>query len=360
MMKSLRIIPLILGLVLASACVQTIHEYPKTSDALVKVDIVVDRTPAQLYKVLDVTNQNTPKLHTLSEWTLANTKASQAYSEDVLKAFVGAKVSQGWTIRLVWELYEGETLMKEGVEVLPELVDEPVFHLEFPIKGGNYSLLAWADYVPVDTSEDYYFETSDLRKVLCDNTKRAECKNNEERDCFCSMIPIRVEVPIAALDVQQFHGTLIRPQGRYVILSDDYADYIKLVDVPVENNISTIKYPGFINTGFNVLTGKPNDSSVRLEYLYKPTLYEFKNNTCVLVGEDYSFVNGSESVIMTSLEISNQSTGYTSQYVDTQIPLYANKLTVIIGNYLTVKSQSEGIGISEGFDDEIIIPLSRN
>lgn len=356
-MKLIRAILTLIAVTLLLSCVQTIHEYPETTDALVKIDLDVDRDPAALYKVLDITVKDSPQLHSLAEWSTKNTKASQDYPIELLNTFEQTKPIDGWTTRLVWELYEGDNLVNQGFEVSEELVDRPHYHLEMPLKGGNYVLLAWVDYVPSGTEEDYYFNTEDLRKVTTDNTKRAECMNNEERDCFCVAIPINVEIPRTALEVQEFAGTLIRPQGRYVILSDDYKEYIKQVNFPVEQNVSTVRYPSFINTGFNVMTGRPNDSSVRLEYKYIPTLYEFKNNTCVLVAEDYSFVNGSESIIVADLEIKNQRTDYVSNFDNTQIPLYANKLTVIIGNYLTLKSDTGGFSISDEFEDEIVIPI---
>lgn len=352
----IKLIVIALG-VLLSSCVKTIHEYPITTSSLVRVQIEVDRTPAPLYKILDNTITGKPTLHTVTEWASMTTKASQDYTVETLNSFVQTKAIDGWTVRLVWELYQADQLVLEGKMVLKELVDNPIFRLELPIPGGEYTLLAWADYVPVGTADDVYFNTENLQYVLTDNIKRLQCTNNEERDSFCAAIPLSVEVPDYSMEIQQFYGVLTRPQGRYVILSDDYADYSKLTNTPVEDNESTISYPSFINTGYNVMKGRPNDSSVKLKYTYTPALYIFENNTCAQVGDDYSFVNGEESVILTNVEITHKKTGYVSNFENTQIPLYANKLTIVIGNYLTGKTSSGGFEISDGFEDEIIIPL---
>lgn len=342
-------------LLMLVGCDKTIHEYPSYPTSPVRVHLEVDRTPAQLHTIIDNTVKGKTVICSAEKWTETNTKTARDYTLDALNSFVSTKSIDGWTIRLALELYYKDRLLLKGKSVKKELEQNPVFDLEYDLPPGDYTLLTWADYVPKGTSEDYHFITENLRQVRTDNDKRLECSNNEQRDCFCCVIPLKVAQSERRLNEQHFSGVLTRAQGRYVILSDDYNDYLQMSDVKIEENISTVFFPSFVNSAYDVMIGCPNDASVGLKYYYTPSVYSYEGKLSALVAEDYSFVSGAESVITANISIGHKGSNYQSNYNDLSIPLYPNKLTVVIGSYLTSKSSSGGVKIDDNFSGEIII-----
>lgn len=338
-----------LALMLTS-CHETIHEHPDGTEASVTVTLTVDNHEPELYTVVDYTD-GTPVQTSLDLSSRTNDLCSRTIDPTQ------------WQVHIVWRLYNGSLsdinggraqLVGSGVGVTGYSY-QPTYVVAKDIPQGCYTLLAWADYTPTGTEGDYYYNTSDLSHVQCDLDRRTDCADNDQRDCFCTAYQFTVSGVREYGESRTYNATLTRPQGRYIVLVTDYKKYLQLTDRPVEESTSTVTYPSFINTGYNLQELRPNEGTRGLSYRLAPTMQQWEGQGVVRIADDYSLVNGSESHVTLDMKVSNPTLGVLSTNSGIDVPLYPDKLTVVVGRFLTGDSKNGGLTIDDGFEDEWII-----
>lgn len=345
-----------------SSCDCTVHEYPDGTEASVSLTMIVDNEAPQIYTIVDYTS-GTKQTFNIAEWighATINGMPTFSRAYDIYDRGIDASK---WDTRLVWEIHDGsiEDVKKGATRVvqrgsqLVAVENNPRYTTTVDIPAGKYTLLAWADYVPTGHDSDYYYDTSDFWKIKSDFDRRKECDENCQRDCYAKVYEFTVADVETAGEARAYTTTLTRPQGRYVVLSSDYDKYLDLTNRPVDENTSLIAYPSFINVGYSIPELRPNESAKGLYYKFIPGLYTFDERQMVCLGDDYSFVNGEESHVTLNIKVTNPTLGQLSTNSGIDIPLYANRLTVVIGKFLTDSSSSGGLDINDNFDDEIII-----
>lgn len=268
-----------------------------------------------------------------------------------------------WQVHIVWELHKGSLAdVKDGTSTLiaretetTELQEQPVITAAANLPAGAFTLLAWADYSPVDTDGDWFYDTTDMENIRCDIEKRGLCNDNDLRACFGTAFEFSVSGGCLADGWQFFNTKLTRPQGRYVVLATDYDKYRQLTDMPIGDNSLALTYPSYINTGFTVPEQRPNEGTRGVQYKQRPTLTEFDGQTVVRTGDDYSFVNGEVSHVTLDMKVTSPDLGQLSANSGINIPLFADRLTVFIGNFLTDDSKQGGLTVDDSFDDETTI-----
>lgn len=356
------LLPVLLALIL-SGCCETIHEHPDAGTAHITLTMNVKKSGPELYTVIEYDGSN-KTIFSANEYDIFSRADMRSTLAELLART--AIDTEKWDLRLSWELYDGTRddinrgdarLIERKSELIDYAPDMPGHTIEFDAPAGLYTLLAWADFVPKGTVDDYYYDTSDFKSLMSDPDLRRTCANNDQRDCFAQAYDFTVEsVPFAG-DRRHYETTLIRPQGRYVILASDYDAYRRLTDTPVEENRVEVYYPKFINVGYNILEQRPNDGQEGLSYTMNPRTYDFEDRRMICVGDDYSFVNGEISYVHVNLGVFTPGNSKLSENKNIEIPLYADKLTVVVGKFLATSGGSGGISIDDGFEDEIVIPL---
>lgn len=340
----------LLAVLLCAACHPTIHEHPDDDHLEVTLQLTVDNHEPELYMVVDYT-EDTPTLTTVAQTARSGNLITRTLDP------------ASWQVHIVWELHSGTLAdVKAGQSVLiskgtvaTELQEQPTHSVVADITAGRYTLLAWADYTPTGTDEDWFYDTADMANIRCDLERRTACTDNDQRDCFQTAFEFSVSGGCMADGKQFFSATLTRPQGRYVVLATDYDKYLQLTSRPVADNRAYLTYPSYINTGFTVPGQRPNESTRGVEYTLTPALTEFEGQTVVRTADDYSFVNGDVSYVTLDMKITNPDLGQLSSCSGINIPLYADRLTVVIGKFLTDNSNHGGLSIDDNFDDEITI-----
>lgn len=348
-----------------SGCHSTIHEHPDSGDAAVTLTMRVKTAGPELYEVIEYTG-NSRVQYKAHEYQFPNSRGDLAsqLSEYLSKNAINL---ENWDMRLVWELYAGTrdqiksgeaVLMQRDFHILDYTQEMPEHTIHFEAPSGQYTLLAWSDFVPKGTTEDFYYDTQNMAALTSDLELRRACLNNDQRDCFAQAYDFKISGIEYDGQERYYETTLIRPQGRYVVLATDYDRYLELSGTPVENNSSLITYPSFINVGYSILEERPNESTTGMTYTINPRVYEFDNQITVCVGDDYSFVNGEVSHVHININVYHVSGAQLSFNKDIDIPLYADKLTVIIGKFLATSGGSGGISIDDKFEGEIVVPYS--
>ena len=359
---------LILALGMTSCC-ETIHEYPDEGRASVSLTMNVRNLAPEIYTVVDYTIDNTnPGIFGIDEWRSLESRTFDAPQFERYYLGENKIASNEWNLRLVWEIYYGSNeevrigrgdLIERKVQLIDAAIELPSYTTEIELPAGTYTLLAWADYVPVGTEEDHFYDTQNMSAIKSDLVLRENCQDNDLRDCFARTYEFRIENVKYLGEPRHYETTLTRPQGRYVVLATDYKDYLDLSNIPVEQNNVDCFYPTFLNVGYSIPEARPNLSASQIGYKFTPMRYVFDEKEMVSLGDDYSFVNGKESHLILNLTVMNPQGNEISKNENIDIPIYPDKLTIVLGRFLANSGNSGGLGIDDKFENEIVIKFKR-
>ena len=359
---------LILALGMTSCC-ETIHEYPDEGRAAVSLTMNVRNLAPEIYTVVDYTIDNTnPGIFGIDEWRSLESRTFDAPQFERYYLGENKIASDEWNLRLVWEIYYGSNeevrigrgdLIERKVQLIDAAIELPSYTTEIELPAGTYTLLAWADYVPVGTEEDHFYDTQNMSAIKSDLMLREDCQDNDLRDCFARTYEFRIENVKYLGEPRHYETTLTRPQGRYVVLATDYKDYLDLSNIPVEQNNVDCFYPTFLNVGYSIPEARPNLSASQIGYKFTPMRYVFDEKEMVSLGDDYSFVNGKESHLILNLTVMNPQGNEISKNENIDIPIYPDKLTIVLGRFLANSGNSGGLGIDDRFEGQINISFKR-
>lgn len=359
---------LILALGMTSCC-ETIHEYPDEGRAAVSLTMNVRNLAPEIYTVVDYTIDNTnPGIFGIDEWRSLESRTFDAPQFERYYLGENKIASNEWNLRLVWEIYYGSNeevrigrgdLIERKVQLIDAAIELPSYTTEIELPAGTYTLLAWADYVPIGTEEDHFYDTQNMSAIKSDLVLRENCQDNDLRDCFARTYEFRIENVKYLGEPRHYETTLTRPQGRYVVLATDYKDYLDLSNIPVEQNNVDCFYPTFLNVGYSIPEARPNLSASQIGYKFTPMRYVFDEKEMVSLGDDYSFVNGKESHLILNLTVMNPQGNEISKNENIDIPIYPDKLTIVLGRFLANSGNSGGLGIDDKFENEIVIKFKR-
>ena len=359
---------LILALGMTSCC-ETIHEYPDEGRAAVSLTMNVRNLAPEIYTVVDYTIDNTnPGIFGIDEWRSLESRTFDAPQFERYYLGENKIASNEWNLRLVWEIYYGSNeevrigrgdLIERKVQLIDAAIELPSYTTEIELPAGTYTLLAWADYVPIGTEEDHFYDTQNMSAIKSDLVLRENCQDNDLRDCFARTYEFRIENVKYLGEPRHYETTLTRPQGRYVVLATDYKDYLDLSNIPVEQNNVDCFYPTFLNVGYSIPEARPNLSASQIGYKFTPMRYVFDEKEMVSLGDDYSFVNGKESHLILNLTVMNPQGNEISKNENIDIPIYPDKLTIVLGRFLANSGNSGGLGIDDRFEGQINISFKR-
>ena len=352
-----------------TSCCETIHEYPDEGRAAVSLTMNVRNLAPEIYTVVDYTIDNTnPGIFGIDEWRSLESRTFDAPQFERYYLGENKIASNEWNLRLVWEIYYGSNeevrigrgdLVERKVQLIDAAIELPSYTTEIELPAGTYTLLAWADYVPIGTEEDHFYDTQNMSAIKSDLVLREDCQDNDLRDCFARTYEFRIENVKYLGEPRHYETTLTRPQGRYVVLATDYKDYLDLSNIPVEQNNVDCFYPTFLNVGYSIPEARPNLSASQIGYKFTPMRYVFDEKEMVSLGDDYSFVNGKESHLILNLTVMNPQGNEISKNENIDIPIYPDKLTIVLGRFLANSGNSGGLGIDDKFENEIVIKFKR-
>ena len=352
-----------------TSCCETIHEYPDEGRAAVSLTMNVRNLAPEIYTVVDYTIDNTnPGIFGIDEWRSLESRTFDAPQFERYYLGENKIASNEWNLRLVWEIYYGSNeevrigrgdLIERKVQLIDAAIELPSYTTEIELPAGTYTLLAWADYVPIGTEEDHFYDTQNMSAIKSDLVLREDCQDNDLRDCFARTYEFRIENVKYLGEPRHYETTLTRPQGRYVVLATDYKDYLDLSNIPVEQNNVDCFYPTFLNVGYSIPEARPNLSASQIGYKFTPMRYVIDEKEMVSLGDDYSFVNGKESHLILNLTVMNPQGNEISKNENIDIPIYPDKLTIVLGRFLANSGNSGGLGIDDKFENEIVIKFKR-
>lgn len=389
----LNIIPVIAISLAFVSCHETIHIHPWEEPVVnetVRLTLRIDNSTPQLGAVVDYTidppvifysddlpddvlnRASTRNDRTQDENSVANTAKAASRATALAEAFeqVAPYNLDGdkWNLYMKYEIYPC-TAEEIGHGTITPIYSssvsyrademQPEHDLEIDIPYGDITVLAVAYLVPSGCDGDWFFDTSVLYSVVCDMNRRQGLQNdNIYRDCF--VVGQEFHVSTSGIDgyVQHLTATLTRPQGRYLVLADDYATYLAIGGKDFESTVARIHYPTYVNTAYSVITRVPTSSGFDFGYEVYPTLIHAGDSPYLYLGDDWSFVNEPRSNINVNISVVDRdnSDNIISNNTGIVVPLFSNRVTLVVGHWLTVKSEGGGgVVIDPGFVDEIVI-----
>jgi len=372
-----------------SSCHNTIHIHPweePAADEKAMLTLRVDNSAPQLGAVIDYTVSPAVIIYSddLPENVAAHARNVSFVSDkdpdtqnsllqrahSLAEAFdeIAPYVLDGdkWELHLKYEVYAGTAeQVKKGL-VTPFHCDDityradvtyPEHDVEVELPFGNVTVVAVAYIVPAGAEGEWFYKTGPLYNLICDIDKRQGEHDNVYRDCFVTGQEYRIEPTGIDGNVQHITATLTRPQGRYMVIADDYETYLNIAGTGITDAASLIYYPSYINTAYSSLDRIPIASSYDFGYDFSPALAYADDSPYVRLGDDWSFVNGNRSNFNIDITVSDRKENRVINHNSgILVPVFPDRVTLVIGHWLTkINAGGGGVFIDPGFTDEIVI-----
>jgi len=374
-----------------TSCHDTIHIHPyeepdRAEDVELLLKLRIDNNAPQLGAIIDYTVS--PPVVIFSDdipaEVTARTRAgtSASYGDDrnaslIQRARALAEAfdeiapynldGDKWELHLKYEVYEATADHVNRGSVLPVYVGEVTYRADMPypvhdkvlhVRPGAITVVAVGHIVPAGTVGDWFFNTGNINNIVCNAERRQGEHDNVYRDCFVVGREFHVAPAEPAGKMQCLSATLTRPQGRYMVIADDYETYLGIAGTDIANTAARIHYPSYINVAYSPLAGMPTMSSFDFGYDFRPSLTHAGGEPYVRLGDDWSFVNGGRSNFNTDISVRNKDTDdIISNNPGILVPVFPGRVTLVVGHWLTSTEKGDGGGVSidSDFTDEIIL-----
>ncbi len=272
-----------------------------------------------------------------------------------------------WEFHLKYEVYAATADQVNRGQAVPVHVGDVTFRADasgpehdeiIRIRPGAVTVVAVGHIVPAGTDGDWFFNTVTVNNIVCNVDKRQGEYDNVYRDCFVVGREFHVAPAGPNDEVQCLSATLTRPQGRYMVIADDYETYLEIAGEDLDRTTARIYYPTYINVAYSALAGKPTMSSYNFGYDFRPTLARAGGEPYVRLGDDWSFVNDERSNFNIDITVSDKETNdVISSNPGILVPVFPGRVTLVVGHWLTETQGAHGggIDIDPDFTDEIIL-----
>lgn len=231
------------------------------------------------------------------------------------------------------------------------------YAVEMPLQPGEYDIRLWADWTDDGTTAGKYYTADDLQNVRVRTDGYTAGETTDTKDAYYADVTVSVSG-----GVQDESVKLVRPFARYRIVATDVEDYgtlrLKEGYPPVEELQVQVTYTGYFPTGFDAVTGKPNDAlNTGIAYTTRPVAADgFDMAEARQAGADFVLANGGDSFVTATVRITDRATGRAvSSVQNVKIPYRRGYLTTVRGGFLTAGNTSGGVNIDTGWDDQKIV-----
>ena len=289
------------------------------------------------------------------------------YSPDDGKAFshLGGinNVTGNYVLRFILEVYDGDAVAYEEIKYLDDF-SNPNVTFNPRLLAKEYDFVFWADFVekPSDgaTPADLYYNTTNgLTSISYMDEVSAEVLTTDLVDAYYAMKEVDLTQSSQSVQV-----TLNRPFGKIRLLATDKGIANKVPETPVSVKLDfgSAKFP----SSFNALTGDVTGefvvnavttSSVKedAQSVDGTTKYE----GAYLLGYIYAFASTPQAAYPIDVTVYSDADA-TSQigYRElTNIPVSANKLTTVVGNFYSNEGNIDVIVEDDFGSGEVVIDI---
>ena len=245
----------------------------------------------------------------------------------------------------------------------------------FEIEEGTYRFAVWCDFVDEGSKEDKYYDTSNFLEVILKD-RNNHSGSNDFRDVFRGYATATVTNPKyytgaaqSAID-NSATAQMTRPVGKMQFISTDVEAFLSrvaallqqqgLLSVDTDKNSIdillsridlgqfkvVIRYDLNMPCSYDMVYDKPSDSWTGMSFESK---MERINNTEMLLGFDYAFVDDFGTTLNMSVEVYNSKGELMSRSRSVQVPIMPSKYTSVRGEFLT-SIASGGVTVDPGYE----------
>ena len=335
---------MLLSLSLAG-CDATVHEYPYevTPPTELIVELSDDRGEMEHYREINYIRASGRSV--AAGVTRAGFMPECYYPDD------------DYCLRFTVELYDDNSpqAIVDRRTVYGEIGSRPPqSSVGFNVTAGQYTVVAWSDYVLRADGSDLVYDVSDLRAL---HRTELAVDNNYAKEAFTAAKEVtiapnyRKEPELRTVEME-----LTRPQGLYRIATTDLEAFLAsgrtLDDIEIE-----VTYRQYVSLGYDALTQSPNMFEPTRTYTSVPRAIIKDSQTLALLAWDYVLVNNTETNVLVDIAVRDKGGKVIARTTDILIPLMRNKETLVTGEFLTTSFGEGGIVIDDKFPDEIKIDI---
>lgn len=273
-----------------------------------------------------------------------------------------------YDLRYTLEVYDGDNMVYEEVKTVTEAFISESVEFNVRLLAKKYDFVIWADFVYNSASSgdaaDLYYDTHDLRavKFTPEVMDGSLSLSDDAADAYFR----KIEVDLSASGQKVTDIKLQRPLGKVRFIATDSNLLPTLTERPakVELDFGDANVP----TTFNAVTGQAGNEEMAVGTLIFDAVQENASvggnikNGAYLLGYAYFFATLPSSAYETEITVISdlgEQIGYRQL---SKIPVQANKLTTVIGNFYTNEGGVNVI-IEDAFtngEEEVTIPETIN
>ncbi|MDR3286619.1 MAG: hypothetical protein LBT27_04180 [Prevotellaceae bacterium] len=275
-----------------------------------------------------------------------------------------------YDIRYIIDIYETDpertssvsNRVKHIVKTEGSIINRGTYRVEekLSLPAKDYKVIAWIDFVDKQTNSDKYYNTADLQNIsIIEQANGRTYGYNTTKDAFTGII----DMNLVEYDRQRFvHRDIVvpvkRPFAVYRIITTDIEQYITYHQPLSYSSImpasTLLVYNLFLPVGYNAFLHRPDNFKTGINYTYNIT--ELIPQKEAIIASDIVFVDD-DTFYSVNFEILSADNEHINTINGLNINLKRNKMTIIRGEFLTKNINDGGIGIDDGFGEEIIINL---
>lgn len=233
---------------------------------------------------------------------------------------------------------------------------------------GDYTIIAWTDYA--DQNGQWHHDITHLDDIRLATPHQG---NTDHRRAYRGQATVSINARTSAyapLTDTEAEVPMLLPVGKVEFYATDYEEYITKVmrdhgltrasqDAPLTSPLLTfnvrIHYDAYMPCAFNIFTNKPVDSDTGIYFDSNIATNAATGETSL--GFDYILVNGHETTVPMSVEISDAAGTFSVRSKTIQVPIVRGKRTEVRGAFFTASSSS-GVGIDPSYSGEYNIHIT--
>lgn len=291
--------------------------------------------------------------------------------EDPITQTYRNMLGDDYDIRYIVEIYKvsdsyAETvgnLVKRIEKIEQTIIENGIYEIDEDIHlhAGVYSVMVWVDFIKKGTSQDYYYNTSNLHEIRINLIDGKYNGYDVTKDAFSAQKNMDL-IPYANDRFVQYSMEIPveRPFAVYQVITTDIAkykaDYSSKPYSSIRPTLTNASYGLYFPMGYNVYYGVPDDFRANVSFTHD--VVETVEGEKAIVASDYVFVDEKDTFYYLSFSINNAEEKLITTVKDIKINLERNRLTIVKGEFLTRDIDDGEIGIDPGFDgEEIVVPI---
>ena len=265
-------------------------------------------------------------------------------------------VTSDYVLRFILEVYDGEAVAYTETKYL-EYFSSPEVTFNPRLLAKEYDFVFWADFVEKENRGDLYYNTSNgLTAISYKDNVTGSDLTTDLVDAYYAKEDVNLTQSSQSLQV-----TLRRPFGKIRLLATDNPQNQVDDDLKVPTSATIAFTDAKVPTTFNARTGEASEQTLIIsDYTFTakeetdPVVTGHTDLTSAyLLGQTYFFESPSSTAYNMTVTVRNGDTqiGYREL---TNIPVSANKLTTVFGNFYTNEGNIEVVVEDKFGDGEVI------